>query len=484
MHLRRHARGIGIPVQQVEGERIVAHQIVVDHEGPDQVIRAQHVEGAGHLAAFKIAALVHLVFQCVQLLLVDEHTQFAGFGEIHHGDEEGCGLDPVIPLHRHVRQGGGQQRAAQAIADGIDLAFAGGLLDRVQRRQVAFLHVRVEPLLGQFLVGIDPGDHEHGMALRHRPTHETVPRPQVQDVELVDPGRPDQQRPLQHLLGRGGVLDQLHQFILKHHLAGGDPDIAANLEGVGVGHLDVQAALAAFQVAQQVVQALQQVFPAGLGRLAQHLRVGQQEVAGTHRVDELARIEIHLLCGFRVQPVHVRDDILHEAGRQQIGLLDEVEDLAFLPGVILEAAVGGGGVDHRGVVHAHHPARGILPQGHIVLPESQLGLHQAGGIGHQAGRHLHEGRPDVQRIGGPFLRPLALQPLADQALGPFGDIGHGPPDGRRVRQLEGGGVGLGRRLLRLGHGDILCVATTTGYTGRRQRGAGPTYGDQGKRRAT
>ena len=117
------------------------------------------------------------------------------------------------------------------------------------------------------------------MALRHRPADEAVPRPQVEDVELVDPRRHDQQRPLQHLLGRRRVLDQLHQVVLVDHLAGRDADVLADLEGVGVGHLDAQLALAALQVAQQVVEALQQVLAAGLGGLAQHLGVGQQEVA-------------------------------------------------------------------------------------------------------------------------------------------------------------------------------------------------------------
>ena len=57
--------------------------------------------------------------------------------EVHHGDEEGRGLDPVVALRRHVGQRRGQQRAAQAVADGVDLALAGRLLDRVQRGEVA-----------------------------------------------------------------------------------------------------------------------------------------------------------------------------------------------------------------------------------------------------------------------------------------------------------------------------------------------------------
>ena len=43
--------------------------------------------------------------------------------------------------------------------------LAGGCLDGGQRREHAFLHVVLEALLGELLVGIDPGDHEHGVAL-------------------------------------------------------------------------------------------------------------------------------------------------------------------------------------------------------------------------------------------------------------------------------------------------------------------------------
>ncbi len=101
MHLRRHARAVAVPVQQVEREGVVAEQVVVDHERPDQVVGAQHVEGGRHLAAFEEAALVHLVLEHPQLLLVDEHVQLTRFAEIHQGDEERRGLDAVVVVRRH-----------------------------------------------------------------------------------------------------------------------------------------------------------------------------------------------------------------------------------------------------------------------------------------------------------------------------------------------------------------------------------------------
>ena len=184
------------------------------------------------------------------------------------------------------------------------------------------------------------------MALRDRPAHEAVPRPQVEDVELVDPRRPDQQRPLQHLLCYRVILDQLHQIVLIDHLSGGDADILADLEGVHVGHLDVQLALAALEIAQQVAEALKQVLAAGLRRLAQHFGVGHQEVRRAHGVDELARIEVHLLRRLRFEPIDMADHVVDVACRQQVRLANEIEDLVLLPRVVLEAAVGRGRADH------------------------------------------------------------------------------------------------------------------------------------------
>ena len=48
MHLRRHASRVRVPIQQVEGKRVFAQQIVVHHEGPDKIVGTQHVEGEPH----------------------------------------------------------------------------------------------------------------------------------------------------------------------------------------------------------------------------------------------------------------------------------------------------------------------------------------------------------------------------------------------------------------------------------------------------
>ena len=81
-------------------------------------------------------------------------------------------IDPVVADHVHVGERARQQRAAEAIADRVDLALAGGPLDRVERAEDALGHVIVEAELSQFRVGVDPGDHEYGVALRRRPADE------------------------------------------------------------------------------------------------------------------------------------------------------------------------------------------------------------------------------------------------------------------------------------------------------------------------
>jgi len=53
-------------------------QVVADDIGPDQIVRAQHVEGHRHLAAFEHAGGFHVAFERRNLVLIDENKQIAG----------------------------------------------------------------------------------------------------------------------------------------------------------------------------------------------------------------------------------------------------------------------------------------------------------------------------------------------------------------------------------------------------------------------
>ena len=112
--------------------------------------------------------------------------------------------------------------------------------DRVERLENALAHVVFKDLVGEALVRVDPGDDEDGVSLRHRPFDERFFRVEVEDVELVDPGRHDQERALEYLFRGRLVLDELQQLVLEDDLARRDGEVAPDLELAGVGLPDLE----------------------------------------------------------------------------------------------------------------------------------------------------------------------------------------------------------------------------------------------------
>ena len=153
---RRHPRRIGIPVQQIERGGRLSLQVIADDVGPDQVVRAQHVEGHRHLAAFEHTGGLHIALQRGNLVFIDEHQEVAGMGEVDLGGKEGCGRHANPALFRQPRQRRGEQGAADAIAGGVNLHLTGHPFDDVHRRERALLHVVFEGLLAERLVRVDP----------------------------------------------------------------------------------------------------------------------------------------------------------------------------------------------------------------------------------------------------------------------------------------------------------------------------------------
>src|SRR5213075_727525 len=98
-----------------------------------------------------------------------------------------------------------------------------------ERGERAFAHVVLERLAGEIGVRVDPGNDEYGEALVHAPPDERLLRREIEDVELVDPGRHDQQGPREHRRGRRRILDELHQIVFENDLAGRERQTAANL---------------------------------------------------------------------------------------------------------------------------------------------------------------------------------------------------------------------------------------------------------------
>src|SRR6266404_7433505 len=102
--------------------------------------------------------------------------------------------------------------------------------------------------MSETLVRIDPGNHEYRMSLIHGPLDERVLGPQVEHIILVDPGRHDEERSPLDLGGRGSVLDQLHQLVLKDDLPGCGSDVLTEAKDLQIGHRDCELSPTAFEV--------------------------------------------------------------------------------------------------------------------------------------------------------------------------------------------------------------------------------------------
>src|SRR5262245_6712901 len=98
------------------------------------------------------------------------------------------------------------------------------------------------------------------MTLIERPFDEGVILAQVEYVIFVDPRRYDQERTFKGFFRRGFILDELDQVILINNRAWRRCEIAADLKGVVVGRADLELAVAAFEVADQIFQAFYEVF--------------------------------------------------------------------------------------------------------------------------------------------------------------------------------------------------------------------------------
>jgi len=111
------------------------------------------------------------------------------------------------------------------------------------------------------------------VSLAHRPADEGILLAQIEDVVLVDPGRDDDQRPLQHLGGHRLVLDELHQVVLEHHAAGRGGDVLAELEAFS-SVIEICSCPPPFSMsASRLLRPRTRFWPPLATRLAQALRV-------------------------------------------------------------------------------------------------------------------------------------------------------------------------------------------------------------------
>ena len=193
-------------------------------------------------------------------------------------------------------------------------------------------------------------------------------------------------------------MQQLDEFVPEYDLAGRGRDVFAERESVG-RLADRKLAFAAIEIFKQIVETVDQVLAVALQSGAQHFGIGQHEIGRRDGVDELLRIEFDAAAGGLIQiVVDLGDGLLQPVRRQQVGLLDEVEDLVFLPVLVPEALVAGRGRHHRLGVPAHHAPRRALPERHIIAPQIELRLHDDGRVGHHPAQQFRERAGDVQRV--------------------------------------------------------------------------------------
>src|SRR5215207_1383363 len=191
-----HPRAVRVPIKHVEGGRLLAQQVVVDHVRPDQLARAQEVEHVRHFAVVEIAPLHHLHLHELYLRLVHKDLGVPNLRVVLERNHEG-GIAELLLLFlvvtgREPGQRNHQECAADAVPDGVNSVHACDLAYYVNGLQGTQGHVVLELGLIHRGAWVLPADHEDREALLYEVPYETVLLPQVEDVVLVDPGREEE----------------------------------------------------------------------------------------------------------------------------------------------------------------------------------------------------------------------------------------------------------------------------------------------------
>ncbi len=410
VHAIGHAGGVGIPGHEIVHRRALAHEVIAHQARPDQVGRAQHLEGAGHLGGVEIALRPHQVFEKTDLALIGKQGEFAGFGEVGLRREQADTGQTFITAPRQRCGCDGQQGAAQAVACGVHLAAGQDGSHRIERGKGAEVQIVIHAQIAFVRARVFPRQHEHRVALIDQKLHQRVVRRQVEDVVLHDPRRHDEHRLGQHR-GRGrAVLDEFHQAVAQHHFARGRRQLVAGAKLLHPGgRAFVEHALG---IVEPVAQALRQIGAAAAQGALQHFGVGPEKVAGREHVHPLTRHEGHHLLVMRRHAAHAVGGGIDELFAQQKALGQQVER-KLLPLRRTEAPVVGGGGDAVGAGGAVG-AQGVRAQFGGVAQPSPLHLQRLcgeAGLLAGRGRHVHApvGKGQAERGGRQTERGLGRE---------------------------------------------------------------------------
>ena len=132
----------------------------------------------------------------------------------------------------------------------------------------------------------------------------------------------------------------------------------------------LETAMPGLDVLSQHVHAAHQILGLRGEGLAQQFGIGQHEVRRRDRIGDLAHVEIGLLHDVRIETLGIAHQPVRPLHREEIGLLEKIEELVARPFRIGEALVPGVRRGDRFDRLARHPFDRIGPEVEIRLAEA------------------------------------------------------------------------------------------------------------------
>src|ERR1700680_301773 len=227
------------------------------------------------------------------------------------------------------------QRASNAKTQCIDLLATGYLADHADRLQQSFFDVVVPRFVSERRIGVAPRKREYLMSLVERVANKRAFRLQIENVELVDARRHDQEWPFKNGRRARLVLNQLDQVVFENDRALGGGEILAYDEMRFIG----LRKLAACDVSEQVRHAAPQALSITVEQRSLRLRVQQQEIGRCHGSGPLLDEETNAFARFNVGIQRICEFVEMSRTRQIAGG-NEAEQRIGFPRVGPEAAIG------------------------------------------------------------------------------------------------------------------------------------------------
>ena len=201
------------------------------------------------------------------------------------------------------------------------------------------------------------------------------------------------------------VLDELDQFVAVDHLARREGEVAPRREGLGVH--DAQPPL--LEVVHQVAHSLRKARAPRLDCPAQCDRICDEQQRRTHRVHELAEVELQVLPLRRAQVLSLARLAQQPVRGEEVEFLERAKNRVALPLGRGEALVRAAGSRRLGPRQPAPALPCLVPGVHRRLPLPQI---EVGG-GHRALGSADGPQPDGAQGPGD-LRPVHRNDLAQR----------------------------------------------------------------------